>query len=97
MKYINKIVLSAIASVSILNAGGNVAPVEEKVVETEDVVKSWQNEFQLYGLAIWMQGDMTLGRLPSATLDITPTDIFSNLKTGAMVHYEGQDTNGWGV
>ncbi|KYJ87712.1 hypothetical protein [Sulfurovum riftiae] len=95
MKTINKIVLAAVASVSMLNAGGDIAPAENTV--TEDVVKEWQNEFQLYGLAVWIQGDMTLGRLPSSDLDITPHDIFSNLKLGAMVHYEGHHTNGWGL
>jgi hypothetical protein len=37
MKYINKIVLSAIASLSMLQAGGDIAPVED--VATKDVVK----------------------------------------------------------
>ena len=95
MKYINKIMLSVIASFSMLNAGGDVAPVENIVAE--ESVKSWQNEFQLYGLALWIQGDMTLGKLPSTSLDITPNDIFSNLKMGGMVHYEGQHANGWGL
>jgi len=94
MKLIKSVLLSSAAAVSLLHAGGDTAPaVEENIVEE----KAWSNEFQLYGLAIWMQGDMTLGRLPSSTLDITPHDIFSNLKLGAMVHYEGQHTNGWGL
>lgn len=95
MKIINKIVLSAIASVSVLNAGGDIVPVSE--VPTAEK-SSWRNEFQIYGLGISIQGDSQISRMRNkADIDMGPDDVYGNLKLGAMVHYEGLASNGWGI
>jgi len=94
MKLIKSVLLSSVAAASLLHAGGDIVPaVEENIVEE----KAWNNEIQLYGLAIWIKGDSSLGRLPNAEVDMGPDDIVKNLKMGLMVHYEGQHTNGWGL
>jgi len=94
MKLIKSVLLSSVAAVSLLHAGGDIAPAMEETAVEE---KGWSNEFQLYGLAVWIQGDATLGRLPNAEVDMGPDDIVKNLKMGAMVHYEGLASNGWGI
>jgi hypothetical protein len=33
----------------------------------------------------------------SAEIDMTPHDVYSNLKMGGMFHYEGLSTSGWGI
>jgi len=96
MRILKYLLLLSIASVSILSAGGDIIPVENTV--TEDNVKEWQNEFQLYGLGIWIQGDTQISRMQNrADIDMGPNDIYGNLKMGAMLHYEGLASNGWGV
>ena len=95
MKFIKKSVLSAIATVSMLHAGGNITP----VVDTPEAEESsWSNEFQIYGLGIWIQGDTKISRMRNkADIDMGPDDVYGNLKLGAMVHYEGLASNGWGI
>jgi hypothetical protein len=88
MKNLKKMLLSLIVMSSLVNA--------ENAFNAESV-NSWSNEFQLYGLAVWIQGNSTLGKLPKAKVDMGPDDIVKNLKMGAMLHYEGLANNGWGI
>jgi len=97
MRILKKILLSSIASISILSAGGNIIPMKSPTVtvESENI---WSNEFQLYGLGIWIQGDTQISKMQNqATIDMTPNDIYGNLKMGGMFHYEGMASNGWGI
>ncbi len=97
MRILKNILLSSIASVSMLSAGGDIVPVKRPVIvaEPENV---WSNEFQLYGLVIWMRGDTQISKMQNkADIDMTPSDIYGNLKMGGMFHYEGHAANGWGV
>jgi len=96
MKLIVKRVLLGTAVASMLHAGGDIPPVlvEEPVVDGN----GWRNEFQLYGLVIWMRGDTQISQMrDKADIDMTPSDIYGNLKMGGMFHYEGHAANGWGV
>ena len=95
MKLIKKILLSSVAALSLLSAGGEILPVA-KAPEVEK--NGWRNEFQLYVLVMWMNGNTQISRMRNkATVDMDPDDIYGNLKLGAMVHYEGIASNGWGV
>ena len=104
MKTMKNILLSVIAAASLLNAGGDITPVIEDVQAEES---TWNNEFQLYGLAVWIKGNSAIGyRLdnlsyenstPSANIDVGPDDIVKNLKMGLMAHYEGHHNSGWGI
>jgi hypothetical protein len=95
MKYINTIILSTAASVSLLHAGGDIIPVADTQQAEE---RSWSNEFQIYGLGIWIQGDTKISKMQNkATIDMTPEDVYGNLNLGGMFHYEGHDSSGWGV
>ena len=95
MKVFNNILLSTVTLFSLLHAGGDIVPVsEESVVEDSD----WSNELQLYGLGIWMSGDTKISRMQNkANINMTPEDIYGNLKFGGMFHYEGISSNGWGI
>ena len=68
-------------------------------MKAETVQESgWQNEFQMYALVVWMKGDMQISKMPNAaSIYMTPSDIYGNLKLGAMLHYEGLSSNGWGI
>ena len=108
MKTVKHMLWSTMAVVSLLNAGGNVASVVEEVKPVE--TSSWSQEFQLYALAVWIQGDSELGyktpgivlpsqegSLPPGNIDVGPDNIVKNLKMGAMAHYEAHHNSGWGV
>jgi hypothetical protein len=59
---------------------------------------SWSYDIQLYMLAVWIEGDSQMGRIPQKfNVDVTPDDIFSNLKTGGMAHIEAHQKTGFGV
>ena len=104
MNTVNKTLLSIFAATSLMSAGGNIDPV---IDETEVGANPWSYELQLYALAVWIQGNSEIGyRLdklgienstPSSTVDVTPKDIFDNLKMGAMAHFEAHHDNGWGL
>lgn len=95
MRILKHILLSSMAAVSILSAGGDIAPVVDTLVAEES---GWSNEFQVYGLGIWMKGDTRISRMQNkADINMGPDDIYGNLKLGAMVHYEGLAANGWGI
>jgi len=68
-------------------------------LHAEEEVKpsSWSYDIQLYMLAVWIKGDSQLGRLPQADVDVTPSDIFSNLNMGGMAHIEAHQRKGFGV
>lgn len=95
MKFINRILLSSLVSIPMLVAGGGIAIAVEASAEEE---AGWSNEFQLYALGIWIQGDTQIGRMRhKADIDMTPSDIYGNLKMGGMFHYEGVASTGWGI
>jgi hypothetical protein len=97
MKIFKNILLSSMASISILSAGGDIVPLKTPSIVAEPT-SSWSNEFQLYGLGIYIQGDTKISRMQNkADIDMTPSDVYGNLKMGAMFHYEGLSSNGWGV
>ncbi len=98
----NKIVLSTALVSSLLFSGGDVAPAESPSVPEN----TWNYEFQLYGLAIFIQGDASFGRdtlLPggidtvSGDIDETPSSIIDKLEMGAMAHFEAHQNSGWGL
>jgi hypothetical protein len=81
-----KLILSAVASCSLLSGAENV---EES---------SWKYDIQLYMLAVWIKGDSQMGPARQKfDVDVTPSDIFSNLKMGAMAHIEAHQDKGFGV
>ena len=95
MKILKNILLSSVILSSVLSAENEITATEN--VLKSETIKSWSNEFQLYGLILWMQGNSTLGRLPNAKINMGADDIFKSLKMGAMLHYEGLASNGWGI
>jgi hypothetical protein len=49
-------------------------------------------------LAVWIQGDSEMGRIPNPfDVDVTPHDIFSNLDLGGMAHFEAHRNSGPGL
>ena len=85
-----------VAAVSVLNAGGDVAPIENPAI-IKAPENTWGYEFQLYGLAIWIKGDAAIGVLPSGKVDETPKSIIDKLEMGAMTHFEAHHDSGWGL
>lgn len=55
--------------------------------------KDWQFEFSPYLLAPSIDGNLKAGRIPSADLSVSPSDIFKNLDFGLMGHYEARYDN----
>jgi hypothetical protein len=96
MKTMKNILLSVMAAASLLNAGGDITPVESPIIIAEPE-NTWSYEFQLYGLAIWINGDATIGALPSGKVDESPKSIIDKLEMGAMAHFEAHQNNGWGL
>jgi hypothetical protein len=104
MNVLKNIVLSSVASVSVLSAGGHVEPTEVPAVEVEN---NWNYELQLYALAPWIQGDTSLGyhrlllpgdnSMENVAVDMTPKTIVDNLNMGAMAHFEAHREQGWGL
>jgi hypothetical protein len=81
-----KLLLSIAASCTLLNGAS----------EVED--SSWKYDIQLYMLAVWIQGDSQMGPATQKfDVDVSPNDIFSNLKMGAMAHMEAYQDTGFGV
>ncbi len=102
MKTIQNLLLPVLASATLLHAGGDVTPVESPAAPEN----TWGYEFQLYGLAIFIQGDASLGRDPlfqngidiiSGDVDETPKSIIDKLEMGAMAHFEAHQNSGWGL
>jgi hypothetical protein len=82
-----KLLLSVVTSCSLLSGASEV-----------EQNSSWSYDIQLYMLAVWIKGESQMG--PSTQkldLDVTPNDIFSNLKMGAMAHFEAHQNKGFGV
>jgi hypothetical protein len=85
MKF-KRLLLALITASSLLNAIEDVEP------------SSWSYEVQLYMLAVWIQGDSQMGRIPQDfDVDVGPDDIFSNLDLGGMAHFEAHEAGGVGL
>ena len=106
MKAIRNILFSTAASLSLLTAGNLTLPAETAIVPIQ-MEDPWNYEFQLYGLGFWIRGDSAIGyRLkkpgiegstPTADVDVAPVDLFRNIETGFMGHFEAYRNDGWGV
>jgi len=62
----------------------------------ESGAAGWQYLAEGYVMFPNMKGDVTLGDLPPAPVDESPSDIFSNLQMGAMFYFEAHDEH-WAV
>ena len=102
MNMVKRTLMSIFAAASLLSAGGDVAPAAEEVPVA---TPAWSQEFQLYALAPWMQGDYSLGyktrrgregTLPG-NIDAGPDNIYKSLKMGFMGHYEAHHESNWGI
>jgi len=87
-----KVLLLVLLICSLLNA-------ENTTSNDKETQKSaWSYDIQLYMLAVWIQGDSQMGRVNQKfDVDVTPSDIFSNLKMGGMAHAEAHKNSGFGV
>ncbi len=59
--------------------------------------KTWQFSVQPYLLASSIDGDAGVGRVAGVPVSVSFSDILENLDIGAMLHFEAQHSNGWGV
>jgi len=57
----------------------------------------WKVSFEPYVLASSIKGDATVGRVTGVLVDVSFSDILENLEMAAMLHFEAQHTNGWGL
>ena len=101
MNMVKRTLMSIFAAASLLSAGGDVAPAAEEVPVA---TPAWSQEFQLYALAPWMQGDYELGykvlgkeHTSPGDIDVGPDNIYKSLKMGFMGHYEAHHESNWGI
>jgi len=106
MKKINTAILSIVASLSILSAGGN-TPIASEAIVAPIEQSGLSYEFQLYAFAPWMEGDASMGykrlfldgedSIEGITIDMSPRSIVDTLKMGIMAHLEAHQDSGWGL
>jgi len=63
-------------------------PAPQETAPVQETPSRWQFVFAPYLLAPTIEGDATIGRLPSTSLNVSPGTIFENLDFGAMAHFE---------
>lgn len=90
--------LSAIVMLSFTaNAQETTTTKTTAAAATEIPVKSgWNYLVEPYAMFPNMSGDIGLGNLPNATIDVDSDQIFSNLKMGAMLYLEASNEK-WNV
>jgi len=101
MKRIKRVIYSITATIVLLHVAHSNVRAEELASQS-----GWDYQFQLYALAVWIQGDTEMGydskligegSTPPLTVDVGPDDIVKNLDMGAMAHFEAHHSTGWGV
>ncbi|RDV26111.1 hypothetical protein DXV75_08520 [Alteromonas aestuariivivens] len=58
--------------------------------------KDWTFEIQPYLMGVMIDGENTLGALPTADLDIETSTILENLESTLMLRFEAHHVSGWG-
>lgn len=56
----------------------------------------WDFYVEPYLLAASIEGNADIGRVTGAEIDVDFGTILDNLDIGAMIHFEGRNTSGWG-
>lgn len=59
--------------------------------------KTWDISIEPYLSAASIKGDVGMGRVAGAPVDVDFSTILENLKMAAMVHFEAQHRDGWGI
>jgi len=107
MKYIKATILSVVASLSIVNAGGDMTPIaSEATVAPIEQESSWSYQLQIYALAPWIEGDASMGyqrllldgenSIEGVAVDMSPKTIVDTLNLGTMAHFEAHQDSSWG-
>jgi len=81
----NKILLSALAA-------GTLA-----LVANPANADAWSFQIEPYLLGVTIDGDVGIGRVTGADLDLNTSDILDSLDLGGMVRFEARHEDGWGV
>ena len=59
--------------------------------------KTWDISIEPYLSAASIKGDAGMGRVSGTPIDVDFSTILENLKMAAMVHFEAQHRDGWGI
>ena len=59
--------------------------------------KTWDISIEPYLSAASIKGDAGMGRVSGTPIDVDFSAILENLKMAAMVHFEAQHRDGWGI
>ena len=90
------IIISSVVLSSLLFSGDDITPIDTEVIKiTED--SKWSYQLEPYILIASMSGTSTVGRTPTAEIDVDFGTILENLDIGAMGHFEAHHQNGWGI
>lgn len=86
---------SIAAETDVKTAEVNAAEVNTTEVQTTKSTSSWDFNVEIYGQLTNINGSSQMGPI-SADLDLSPNDIYSNLKMGGMIQTGGIHSSGWG-
>jgi len=59
--------------------------------------KAWEISIEPYLTAASINGSTGMGRVAGAPIDVDFSTILENLKMAAMIHFEAQHRDGWGI